>query len=234
MPTWTFLAEWMKPSETVEGGWFTDPQLVVTAFPDDNENQLAVIVDIRFDDDGPYVTGIAVRKHPSAGYRAERTNVAPRDVKRMPLAQYVSAALAFAGAAEKPPTPMERRTPYEVAQRVEVYPHNPRAETDALYRVGASAERPEWLAPVSQTVLDLESIFEPVETPPQGKKPSLDWVAREHKRHTAEGRSPAQEIAATLGVPPNRVHQWFFEARKAGRLEPSPNPRRRDEPRSEE
>ena len=58
------------------------------------------------------------------------------------------------------------------------------------------------------------------------------WIADEHRRHSAAGRSPAKEIAKERGVPTNRVHQWFYKSRELARqspgrgfLEPSPRSR---------
>jgi hypothetical protein len=44
--------------------------------------------------------------------------------------------------------------------------------------------------------------------------------AEEYRKFKADGFSPAQEIARRKGVNPNTVHQWAFQARKQGFLEP--------------
>jgi hypothetical protein len=222
--SWTFIGEWQNPH--ADGRWFTDPELVLTVIPYQQDDQLAVVVDLRFDDDGPYVTGIAVRKHPRAGYRGERTNVSPRDVQRSSLAPYVRAALAFASTVEKPPPPQAH--PEEAARGIEVRSFDPRVETGWTYNVGDVAEdKLKRGFEVSQAVLDAGQALVPSALP-RGQKPPLKWVADQHRLHSkTPGLSPAKEIATGLDVPVNRVHQWIHEARKAGYLEPSPSSRRR-------
>jgi hypothetical protein len=224
--SWTFIGAWQRPD--APGRWYTDPELVLTVIPNTREEQLAVVIDLRFDDDGPYVTGLTVRKHPRAGYRGERTNVSPRDVQRLPLAAYVRAALAFASTAEKPPLP--RAHPEEAALGIpDPRPFDPRVESDRVVEVGAAAEELlERGFEVSQAALAAGAALAPPEMPPRGKKPPLKWVADQHRLYSkTPGLSPAKEIAAALDVPLNRVHQWIHEARKKGYLEPSPSSRRR-------
>jgi hypothetical protein len=139
-------------------------------------DHLAIVVELDYDQDGPYAVGVTVRKDSRAGYKGGRTGFSGREIQRLPLIRYINAALAFATAEGGP------------GKQV----------------LAAGAE---------------------LVSPRPGSKPSLVWVAREYRRHTKDGRSPAKEIAAKLGVPVNRVYQWIHEARLAGTLEPSPRRR---------
>lgn len=136
-------------------------------------DQLAIVVELDYDQDGPYAVGITVRKDSLAGYEGGRTGFSGREIQRLPLIRYINAALAFATAEGGPGR--------------------------QVLAAGAELDQPQ-----------------------PGKRPSLTRVAREYRRHTKDGRSPAKEIAAEFGVPVNRVYQWIHEARLAGALEPSP------------
>jgi hypothetical protein len=79
-----------------------DPELIVTVIPQEYGERYAVAVELRRDDDGPYVIGVTVRRTLLAGYTGGRTHVSPRDVQRLPLAAIIRAALAFASTVAKP------------------------------------------------------------------------------------------------------------------------------------
>ncbi len=112
-PKWDLQISWRAKASKA---WWSDPDLIVTAFPEHAD--YAVAVELRMDEGGPFVTGIAVRRHPWKGWQGERTHVSPRDVQRLPLARIVGAALAAAAIAERPPVDEEGRPiPQPVAGR---------------------------------------------------------------------------------------------------------------------
>src|SRR5262245_3844450 len=68
----------------------------------DHPDHLSVAVELRYDRDGPYPVGVTVRKDRDAGYEGGRTGFSGRDIQRLPLSRYISAAVAFASAGGGP------------------------------------------------------------------------------------------------------------------------------------
>lgn len=229
-PTWTLIAEWLRTDADSPGRLYMDPELVVTVITRKTDERYGVAVEMRFDDEGAYVTGVAVRKHPLAGYRGKRTHVAAREIQRLSLAPIIDAALAFASVAEKPP-PLKAHPEAAALGIPNPRPFDPRVEASAIYRVGDHDDLRERGFPVSKAQVIAGEILAPRKPPPRDKSGTnrkfYKWVADEHRRHRAAGRSPAKEIAATMEAPVNRVHQWIHKAREFGDLEPSPRSRRR-------
>jgi hypothetical protein len=227
-PPWTLTASWQNTE--AQGRWYTDPELVVTVIEQERgpDGRLAVSVDLRFDEDGPYVTGIAVRRHHMAGYRGERTNVAPRDVQRLPLAKMVSAALAFASTSEKPP-PTQFLRPDEIAAGWTSRPFDPRVEVEMTYYLGAEPPEERWF-PEAQPLVDARKILLPRGRPQRGR--SVDFyreLAKSYRNLELAGLSPVKEIARRKRVSENTVHQWVHRMRhELGFLEPSPRSKQKE------
>ena len=91
--------------------WYTDPELVLTFLPSDSPYSIAV--ELRRDDDGPFITGIAVRRSRfGEGWDGKsRTHVAPRDIQRLSLAPIVQAALAAAATVDWAADPVSLPVP---------------------------------------------------------------------------------------------------------------------------
>lgn len=229
-PPWTLTASWQK--KDAEGRWYTDPELVVTVVDQQRERDeiLAVAVELRYDEDGPYVTGIAVRRHHSAGYMGERTHVAPREVQRLPLAKMVSAALAFASTAEKPP-PLAL-LPEEIAagRTVPPRPFDPRVEVEVTYYLGSEPPEERGFSPDPQPLVEARKILLPRGRPKRGK--SVEFyrdLAKSYRSFELAGLSPVKEIARRKRVSENTVHQWVHRMRhELHFLEPSPRSKRRE------
>jgi hypothetical protein len=226
LPRWRIVAEWMNAE--AEGRWYTDPELVLTFIDDDRDDRFGVAVELRCDDEGPYVTGIAVRRHPLAGYRGKRTNVLPRDVQRLPLAKIAAAALAFASTIEKPP-PTRWLHPEEEAAGWTARPFDPRVEAGGTYSLGG--ERwDERFGPEPVPLVEAGRVLFPRGRPERGK--SVDFyreLGRAYRELELRGQSPAKAIARGKRVPENTVHQWVHRARRLGFLEPSPRSKRRED-----
>ena len=88
-PKWTFQPAWRR---TPGKPWEPVLQLTVA----EKGSELAIAVDLNYDEAGPYVTGVSVRHHPLAGYKGGRTHVSARAVQRLSLAPVIKAALAYA------------------------------------------------------------------------------------------------------------------------------------------
>ncbi len=231
-PSWTIIAEWQTKG-VAAGRWYTDPELIVTVIDEEREpdgDELAVAVELRYDDEGPYVTGIAIRRHPRAGYQGERTHVAPRDVQRLPLAKIVTAALAFASTHEKPPP--RRLSPEAVAAgRTEPSrPFDSRIEVGAAYWI--DREPPdERFGPEPVSLVEVRKVLLPRGRPKHGK--SIDFyreLSKSYRDFEIRGLSPVKEIARRKRVSENTVHQWVHRMRhELGFLEPSPRSKRKEQ-----
>jgi hypothetical protein len=202
-------AKWLKQT------WYTDPELEVTVFSP--ALAYAVSVEFRFDDAGPYVTGIAVRRHRFAdGWSGERTHVQPRDVQRLPIARIMRAASAFAATAKKP-------KPRKRSNRLEGKPLDPRVVAGAFYYdVGAVAELRERGFEQAGELVEAGKVLVPRGRPRRGRTTSFyREIATAYREFEKQGKSPAREIARRKGVSVNTVYQWIHRARGLGFLEPS-------------
>ena len=178
---WRLHADWQKLD--AEGRWYTDPELVVTLIPHspvDERERYAVVVDLRFDEDGPYVTGIAVRRDKMAGYRGKRTHVAPRAVQRLPLARITQAALAYASTATMPP-PIAGSRPFD-----------PRVEASIGYwEVGDHDSKIERGFTVPEPLIAAGEILAPKPRQPLDRSAQFyKWIADQHRRYSSLGVSP--------------------------------------------
>jgi hypothetical protein len=221
--SWVFTAKW--PSETHLYG----PELVVSVYQpyQPNGEGLEVAVELRFDDAGPYVVGLAARTLAVMGDPAARRTVSPRDVQRLPLARIVNAVLAFAATVEKPTEENDEIREGVGPTWTEIYPD---ATVRTYYGVGAHDVLWEERGfQVPEEMVNAAQVVEPEQLPQPGKpnRGFYKWIAEEHRRHSRDGRSPAKEIAKEKGVPENRVHQWIHRARELGDLEASPRSRGR-------
>jgi hypothetical protein len=218
--TWTLRAEW--PADVDIYG----SQLLVTVYP--RGGDIAVTVELRYDDAGPYVIGVAARSTVIAGDRNQRRSVSPRDVQRLPLARVVDAVLAFAATVEQP-------TEHSNTFRGGIGPTDsgfyPDATVRTYYAVGAEDDWRQAGFQVPVEMIDAGRVLEPGERPQRGKPNRAFYkrIAERHRVHQAAGRSPAKEIAKELDVTPNLAHQWIHRARELGDLEPSPRSRRRND-----
>jgi hypothetical protein len=133
--------------------------------------------------DAPYTVTVEVRPSPHGGHYASAVSVrcsgkihvpiSPREVRRLPLASVVDAALTIVDGGD------------------------PRRTMDKKLRA-------------------------PSGRPQRGRSAKFyKEFAEEYRKFKADGFSPAQEIARRKGVDPNTVHQWAFQARKQGFLEPT-------------
>jgi hypothetical protein len=214
----------------VEAKWPADvdmysPQLLVTAYPRGAE--IAVTVELRYDEKGPYVIGIAARGMVQViPFDPIPRSVSPRDVKRLPLARYVDAALAFAATAEKP---TEENDEFREGKSPTITGLYPDATVRTYYAVGAHSDWREAGFQVPEEMVVAGQVLVPGDLPKPGRpnRTFYKWIADEHRRHTAAHRSAAKEIASATGAHPNTVHQWIHRARELGDLEQSPRSRRR-------
>jgi hypothetical protein len=217
-----FQAEWRDNSGRYE------PDLVVTVIPQEPGERYAVSVELRHDDEGPYVTGVAVRRHVLAGYGGQRTHVSPRDVQRLPLARIVQAALAFASTAAKP-RPDEKdpegfSAPFHTLIEGE-------SSWATYYDVTHADEWRELGFDVPLAMVEAgKELRLPRGRPQWGK--SVDFyrdLAKAYKQFELAGLSPVKEIARRKRVPENTVHQWVHRMRHdLGFLEPSPRSKRKE------
>jgi hypothetical protein len=208
-------AEWREDASRYE------PELVVTVIPQEPGEHYAVAVELRHDEDGPYVLGVAVRRHVLAGYQAgQRTHVSPRDIQRLPLARFVSAALAFASSAVKPRgddrDPEGAPAPFHTLVEGE--------STWATYYDVAHAD--EWRAmgyELPAAMVDAGKILVPRGRPQHGKSTTFyKGMATAYMAFEQAGLSPVKEIARRKRVSENTVHQWVYRMRRLGFLDPSP------------
>jgi hypothetical protein len=164
------------------------PESVVRILGEDS--RYAVDVEMVRDEHGrPRVTGVAVRTlwptkrrgdppwRTSFPAGSEPPAVSTRDVRRMPLATYVRAAVAIASSEA---FPLERLMP---ARRGEL--------ARRLRRALPPDARPDRTTEFYRRVLEEVRALERSGVP-----------------------APATELARRMGVPPNRVHQWLFRARR--------------------
>jgi hypothetical protein len=203
---WTLQAEWP------EQRWWSDPELVVTAF--EKGMRYAVSVELRRDPDGaPFVTGVAVRRHTWAdGWSGERTHVSSRDIQRLPLSRIIRAALAAAATAEQP-------------AKTTSLPGAPAFEL--VYDPG---DEPRWRDAGPEWARDARRILTPRGRPRRGKSAAFyKELAESHRRFSAAGKSPVKEIARRKRVSENTVHQWVHRARSLEFLEPSPRSKRKEQ-----
>jgi hypothetical protein len=219
--SWVFRATW--PADV----HLYSPELVVSVYQPYHPRGegLEVAVELKFDDAGPYVIGVTARALAVMGDPGARRTVSPRDVQRLPLARIVNAVLAFAATVEKP-TEESDETREGVGPTLTYI--DPDATVRTYYGVGAHDVWEERGFQVPAEMIPAAQVVEPEQLPQPGKT-SRDfyvWIANEHRRHSARGRSPAKEIAKAKGVPENRVHQWIHRARELGDLEASPRSRR--------
>jgi hypothetical protein len=207
---WTLRADWP------EQRWWSDPQLVLTAF--EKGMSYAVSVELRREAEGApfFVTGVAVRRHKWAdGWSGEPTHVSARDVQRLPLARIVRAALAAASTIERPTG--QGIFAGQEAHSIVSYDYR-----DEKQRERFPPEEGDW----GETA---RKILVPRGRPERGKSAAFyKEVADAHRQlSAATGRSPVKEIARRKRVSENTVHQWVHRARQLGFLEPSPRSRRR-------
>jgi hypothetical protein len=214
----------------VQAQWPDDPslygaQLIVTAFQ--LGARLEVAVELRYDDAGPYVIGVAARSVAVAGHPDQRSSVSPRDVQRLPLARIVNAALAFAATAEKPTEENNEMRDGRTPAWTDIYPG---ATARTYYDVGGREEWERAGFEIPDEMAVAAQVAPPTEKPQPGRlnRGFYKWVARQHREHSKAGRQPAKEIAKATGAPENRAHQWIHRARELGDLEPSPRSRRRN------
>lgn len=223
-PRWMLQAEWRDNAGPYE------PELVVTVIPQEPGERFAVAVELRHDDDGPYVTGVAARRHVLAGYQGQRTYVSPRDVQRLPLARIVKAALAFASVAAKP-RPDEKDPegfkgfpiPFDTLVEGE-------SSWTTYYDVTHIDEWRELGFDVPPAMVEVGAKMRlPRGRPKHGK--SIDFyrdLAKVYKQCELAGLSPVKEIARRKREPENTVHQWVYRMRRLGFLEPSPRSKRKE------
>jgi len=206
---WTLQATW--PPQT----WWSDPELVITAFATDMP--YGVSVELRRDEEGVwFASGIACRRHRWAdGWKGERRGVSPREVQRLPLAKIIRAALAAAPSAVRPDDLDDpNSTPFPQFQLV--------------YDPG---DDPRWSESGPGWAVDARKVLLPRGRPQHGK--SVDFytqLAVAYRDFASAGLSPVKEIARRKKVSENTVHQWILRTRRLGFLEPSP----RSRPRSDE
>jgi hypothetical protein len=198
-----------------------DPELVVTVW--ESGEDLAVSVEFHRDEDGPYVTGVAVRRDELAdGWKGERTHVPARDIQRRGLASAVEAARAVASveAANKPWIPDTHLFPPR--QQVPL-PGSADSHWYSFWGDDPSViYGPEGLA--SAVTSAARKVLLPRGKPQPGKSTEFyREIAKAYRELAAEGtgKSPVKEIARRKGVPENTVHQWIHKARKLKFLEPS-------------
>jgi hypothetical protein len=200
--------------EWPEKNWWTDPELLITLFPP--EPPYAVTVEFQRDADGPFVTGIAVRRHVHAGWDGKRTQVSPRDVQRLPLAMIVRAAVAAASSVPaEPPTPRRGSQPL------------PGSRGMAIHYIDDEESHAKF--PRAEFVEDARRILMPRGRPQRGK--SVEFyrdLAETHRAAARAGKSPAKEIARRKGVSANTAHQWIHRTRQLGFLEPSPRSKQKE------
>jgi hypothetical protein len=170
---------WPMPAQSVVRVWTDDDYLI------DIELRLS-------DDDGPLVTGIAVRRGtPLASRRDMKTDpcwpdeaqpgqVSPREVRRLPLSQATKAAVAWVRAMKLDPGSPQRD---RAQQRVTRLARPPRDRSKG--RVSPATY--EWILR------------------------ALDYYERKGELH------PIQRIAVDLGEPPAKVHVWVHRAKRRKR-----------------
>jgi hypothetical protein len=197
-----------------------DPDLVVTVIPQEPGEHYAVAVEMRRDEDGPYVTGVTVRRHPLAGYAGQRTHVSPRDIQRLPLARFLKAALALASSAARPQPEDEDAPGFPVPV---LTLHEGSSTWATYYDVGHADEWRAMGAEVPPEMAEAGSILVPRGRPKRGK--SVDFyreLANSYRQFELAGQSPVKEIARRKREKENTVHQWIHRCRDLKFLEPSP------------
>lgn len=220
-PRWIFQAEWRDDPGRYE------PELVVTVIPQEPGERLAVAVEFRYDDDGAYVVGVAVRRHVLAGYQGQRTHVSPRDAQRLPLAQIQRAATAFARDAVKPGP--DDKDPEGLAAPFDTLVEG--KSTWATYYDVTHADKWRELGyDAPPAMVAAGKVLLPHGRPQHGK--SIGFyreLAEAYKQFEAKGLSPVKEIARRKRVPENTVHQWVHRMRNELKLlDPSPRSRRKE------
>jgi hypothetical protein len=208
LPRWQDgrVVEWTLSVAWPDQHWWSDPDLIVTVIPRNQAH--AVGVEFRHDEEGPFVTGVAVRRHTWAdGWRGERTHVSARDIQRLPLTRIVQAALAAASTAVKP----EQRTGTSPTPGI-----GP-GETSWI------DEAPSEQFPGPQWLEEARKVLVPRGRPQPGKSTGFyRQIAESHRSFARAGKSPVKEIARRKKADENTVHQWVYRARQLGFLEPSP------------
>jgi hypothetical protein len=230
--------EWHLGIEWPRRYWYTDPELVLTFFAPEG-TPYAVAVELRRDNSGPFVTGVAVRRSQfgTDWDGRSRTHVAPRDIQRLPLARVVRAALAAAATLEwaaKPVSlrdlmPSESEPPDEHGiRRGSSIPGRP---AQIAYDPAERGERYP-VPPHLEWADTARKVLVPRGRPRRGKAASFyKEVANSYRElaYTGTGASPVKEIARRKRVSENTVHQWVHRARKLGFLDPSPRTKRREQ-----
>jgi hypothetical protein len=216
--------------------WYDDPELKLTFFAPEGASY-AVNVELRRDDVGPFVTGVAVRRSRfgTDWDGMSRTHVAPRDIQRLPLARIVRAALAAAATldwAAKPISyddllPSESDPPDEFGWRKgRPIPGRPTIVYDRGERGDRFPVQPEL-----QWADTARKVLVPHGRPKRGKSASFYKQLADSYRElafTGAGASPVKEIARRKRVSENTVHQWIYRARALGFLDPSPRTKRKE------
>lgn len=198
-----------------------DPELIVTVIPQEYGDHLAVAVELRRDEDGPYVIGIAVRRHVLAGYTGLRTHVPPREVKRLELSRMVDAALGLASSVPEAPSP--ETTPG--GSDPGPWPVDVLVEGDSTwatyYDVAHAEEWRELGFEVPPEMVAARKVLVPRGRPHRSTTFYRE-IANAHREFQRRGLSPVKEIARRKREKENTVHQWVHRARELGFLEPSP------------
>jgi hypothetical protein len=214
--------------------WYTDPELVLTFLPDGEPYSVAV--ELRRDDAGPFVIGVAVRRSRFGGGwdGLSRTHVSPRDIQRMPLARMLQAAIAAAAELEWVAKPVSRS---DLMSEATLSPPDERGVRSApipgrhaiVYDPGERGARYP-VRPELQWADTARKVLIPRGRPRRGKAASFyKEIAEAYRKLAADGVPPVKEIARRKRVSENTVHQWVHRARKLKFLEPSPRSQSRKE-----
>jgi hypothetical protein len=191
-PTIAAVASWRVWAQWAAEKTVFDPWLTVTVVPETGSLKgLAVGVEFRFEFEGPYVVGIAVRRHVIAGYDGGRTDVSLRQLQRASLRPIVDAASSYAKTLFRAGSSTEGARVFRV--------------DDALIKTLDARE------PIHAAAAELTR---PPGPKRKSSKPPTAWIAMKYRNAERKGRKPAQEIARLKGVPVNRVYQWIHEAKK--------------------
>jgi hypothetical protein len=215
--------------------WYTDPELVLTFLPEGSPYSVAV--ELRGDDDGPFVTGVAVRRSRFGGGwdGVSSTTVSPRDIQRMPLSRMLQAAVAAASELEWAAKPISFDDLLSDAALSPPDEHGRRwggpipGRPAIVYDPGGGGERYP-VSPHLQWADTARKAMVPRGRPQRGKSASFyKEIGDAYRNLAASGASPVKEIARRKSVSENTVHQWVHRARKLKFLEPSPRSQSRKE-----
>jgi hypothetical protein len=230
--------KWHMGLEWPRRYWYTAPELVLTFLPEGQPYSVAV--ELRRDDAGPFVTGVAVRRSRFGGGwdGVSRTHVSPRDIQRMPLARMLQAAVAAASELEWAAKPVSLDDLVSEAKLSPPDKHGERrvpipGRHSIVYDRGEPREAHP-VRPELQWAETARKVLLPRGRPRRGKAASFyKEIATSHRAFAAAGLSPVKEIARRKRVSENTVHQWVHRARKLKFLEPSPRSQSRKEGASE-